>query len=918
MWVAPSLAELVQENFFHREWDRESLDEEQLRLHVKLGWARQAMTPLAGCAPNQRVYSVSYRENQQRKVRDLPIGSRSLLITSSTDEANAKGEIFLRGINKFGDLVQPEVLSCFQDSRDADVDMFIQRKMAGFVVHLFSTDGKTVETMSKHSVCSEHAKEARRILGDELSVEQQTSLAQYMLEHDTTIACECISLSFDKGHPVPEDTIYDHHLVAFAVGLRKSLPELVLPLPKAKRVCESFGMMFAPFQKIPNDRCVLFLREIQEHLTRWHAVVDGAPVSEGFVVVVECRPSDIAASLGYANRCSDRSCAAPMRFKMKSAQYKVMRSLRSLILEGQPSSYQSTMQVAILSWAHSCASLTLQLLREAVSAHGVHSLLLRFMGYVNLQRRKRFVPVESSSVADLGLSVGAALECATLQTERELRQIEESPHGLVMLCGLPGSGKTSLCEHLCSVLRGGAPFDEILHISKDEISRHVTMRRDPAVSAHQLRQIQRDVHRQALQAIQYANMYLARKPRGTRVLVVLDACHATVASRKFFREVFPTRLFLDIIIYVKCDEINKCVARIASRTDHATLHGMGNAERAVYNISRIFVAPQEDVERRRVITVDSFLLSAKECAEYVRGSLNFPLDGSSGKPATYISAQEIPDILESGLRALIYALTGESAVVKPTECAKTLSAVGAALSNIIAIWPSDGIGQDWKSSLWELCVNALCTVLRSTPEQAPSATPFRSLFNWIAGSARVDGALQRSFEVIGGNAKWIPGRVLHQKGMAGASMEQMEKALLERFSVVPPLHVTLHHNKAAWQLFHDSNGATPNVCSWISPGRCAGKPCSVTVKELFFDGDAVGFKVEVLSPSGEIALGYQLGDQNVPLHITLAHTTRVRPDYCGKIMISKASPERCNKPKVAKNFVKIKVDPELVLFGHVA
>lgn len=213
--------------------------------------------------------SVSVREQCQKDVRGLMCGARTLVIDAST------GAVIVRGVNKFfdyADLVserhdddthegskQPSCASsghpcaaAVWDSRFTCCPMWVQRKMAGFVVTLFSLDGRTLRVMSKHVWAGPHVVMARTILSQTLSASQESALAADLHRMQLSVSCECIAEpAQDYAHPIPESAAFHRSLVVFAVQFTHRVMECALAFEHVVTLAAQWGLPCVPHARLP-------------------------------------------------------------------------------------------------------------------------------------------------------------------------------------------------------------------------------------------------------------------------------------------------------------------------------------------------------------------------------------------------------------------------------------------------------------------------------------------------------------------------------------------------------------------------------------------------------------------------------------------------------------------------------------------
>ncbi|TPX57211.1 hypothetical protein PhCBS80983_g03979 [Powellomyces hirtus] len=193
--------------------------------------------------------------------------------------------------------------------------------------------------------------------------------------------------------------------------------------------------------------------------------------------------------------------------------------------------------------------------------------LLRHMrpGSIETAEQERFV---SSYVSHIWKSIASHDTTILEPTDHALHINGPFPQSTrtIILCGLPGSGKSTFATRLCE--RG-----EFMLISQDDIGK------DASLNA----------------------LGTAAK---TKTRFVLDRCNATIAARKdILKMAFePTDA---LCVYFDYDSA-LCIQRADSRNDHPTVR-QGNATRIVEAFQRQFTAPTRDEGFACIVTVRSFL-----------------------------------------------------------------------------------------------------------------------------------------------------------------------------------------------------------------------------------------------------------------------------------------------------------------------
>jgi tRNA splicing ligase len=167
-----------------------------LEAYVTHGRATTSAVELSDGHP---AVSVSFKDASQGDVKNLPCGARSLLIEADT------GAIVCRGINKFFDMGEVSDGWMSEEAlwREKAYRVWAVRKMAGFVVTVFSLDGLHLEVMSKHALVGPHAQAARELLA-KAGGAQRAQMAADLFTWGACASFECIRRTEDYQHPVLE------------------------------------------------------------------------------------------------------------------------------------------------------------------------------------------------------------------------------------------------------------------------------------------------------------------------------------------------------------------------------------------------------------------------------------------------------------------------------------------------------------------------------------------------------------------------------------------------------------------------------------------------------------------------------------------------------------------------------------------
>jgi hypothetical protein len=268
------------------------------------------------------VVSVVVEERHQSDT-SLLCGARTLFLDSAT------GNIWLRGINKFPDLHDAPPGQVQRALAGAKCG-YLLRKMAGFVVHVWSPDGVSLRVASKHALEGPHVTAAQAYLD---GLVRREALAKWLHEGGLVLSGECVDSVFDAYHPIL-DAAFDRQVVFFAAHCRRSRLELTLPFAELVRCGAMFDLAVTPWRGLHGEAGILTQAEALV-VDGWHenaraAELDAAcrgagamfPLAEGFVVLLELPVSGSADAY-----------VLPLRYKMKTLKYTVRRSIRGA-LEG--------------------------------------------------------------------------------------------------------------------------------------------------------------------------------------------------------------------------------------------------------------------------------------------------------------------------------------------------------------------------------------------------------------------------------------------------------------------------------------------------------------------------------------------------------------------------------------------------------
>lgn len=602
--------------------------------------------------------SVVVKESNQLDVNTLPCGARSLLIDPTT------GTVHVRGVNKFLSISNVG-LSFIEDNLCDNFEVYIQRKMAGFCVSVFSPDGEKLSVMSKHSASGPHCQLAERILKSCATLESQKLMAQDLYRLGATATCECIAIAEDFGHPVLEPERFDNQLIMFSIQ-RNQVAERGLPPPQVASFAKRWGIQAAPMLRVHNSKDLL---NIISHISySWAPKVlfehtdlkDTEELAEGVVIVMRkiSSPSRITKTWEQDEEPDDTMLEwkKSFRLKVKTIKYIMLRNLRSRILEGfQRRSF--FIQRVIVEWANSAAS-GLNVngdIEKFVFLHGIWSLWTSFEKFFLREASDSSCPLENhasgnalTSGDERCFSVREAYQQLINQTVKEVVQegikIKDknnpAPITLVVLCGLPGSGKSTFADTFMNQLRVSLKprnFAVGVTIHRDMVHRRMMDgqpgldpaedRMEPAaLSKVQVQNVKQQVHHEIIDIfdrICQLSCFLddgdgkSETANHSGIVVVLDACNSTPSTRRVWRDVLPPSIDAFLIVHLLCSEENEVDKRL-HRPSHERLQDAVEAQRALDTVKKIFVPPNvTEQEDAMVLEFDTCNSTAEECSEEV-------------------------------------------------------------------------------------------------------------------------------------------------------------------------------------------------------------------------------------------------------------------------------------------------------------
>lgn len=607
--------------------------------------------------PAGNYVSVSVKEGFQEDVKTLPCGARSLLVHPETGNIQARGVNKFFSLSELSIKSHLPV----DWTRDAALwrgdkqrfEVYVQRKMAGFSVSFFSGNGKDLSIMSKHSVEGHHVEIAKKVLSSCTSNLQRQTMAHHLHVLNATASCECISLSEDFFHPVLEDERYDNQLVLFSIQLNmvaersidpqdlntyaflwglKCVPQLrVCSQEELERIIFAVAAHWNPaidFENTEKQCTADFskIKDLQELETTKEKLAEGVVlvfaesaslppfgtcpgISKEAVIHTPIANENVCESSAtpFSRRNSPFSPSSEIltvsmsprwmrltRLKVKTPRYICMRNFRSLLL--QESKCRSfLMHYVLLEWSNTKNSTEFSFrngeeeMQVTVERCGVHALCTAFFSYFSHYSRTFY--------RDAVWSIGCAVDHLLKVTEKEVIQESYAPISFIILCGLPGSGKSTFAKKFLGELGiCGFPRHSVaVTISRDRVYQQVkeeacrVCENESSLSKHQLRRLEQKVHTELVRALQGV-IQLSAYTDG-RVIVVLDACNSTPAARKFWRDVLPRSIDYCAIVHICCSDRSELQNRLCQRLSHERLSNPETAQRAFYAVEKKFVVP---------------------------------------------------------------------------------------------------------------------------------------------------------------------------------------------------------------------------------------------------------------------------------------------------------------------------------------
>lgn len=884
-------------------------------LHALIGKGHAKMTPVGG-----ENVSVVVNERHQGDVDTLFCGARSLIIHKGT------GEIQVRGINKFFSLIDIGV-DWVRDSSlwSCCESISAQRKMAGFSVNIFSSDGLSLSVMSKHSLDGPHVLIAKRILDFSVSLAFQREMARDLFALDATASCECISLEDDPFHPTMENKAYDQHLVLYAIQ-RNQLAEISLCDSGVLSYSKKWGILCVPQKRIST---VEVLQQVIQIVTsEWSPRLDFCSeneeevVGEGVVLVLSMAsvhdtplPKLDDQKSGEEREFSDFSSSSQwkklVRIKVKTPQYIALRRFRSLLLSETPSSALIIHSV-LMEWA------TIYQMNpvEVARSQGVCCLWQQFVDYV--EKKSRFL------YRDALWCVGQGYHKLVRQTIGEIKSEYEAPIMLVTLCGLPASGKTTVGKNLLKCL-GASSFDYGLHINRDVVYRRLECagsKENTPMSKHQLQQLNRDVHRELIRLLHQVVKLSSFCRKG--IIVVFDACNSTPGGRRVWREVLPKVIQKNILVYVECSDEAAVANRLQHRVDHERLKDLEEAQRALYTVRKKFIPPVNSEQFDTVVHVDtSGDLSTLEkdtrmLAELISGLEMLPSD------------TELRIIGDSHLFNEIQSLTNpivHSILAVPSFSEATTTWMNDVLS-------TKKVHRSTPERVIQLVVDKTFEDLQKLAVQTLliSGVDKRKHGGYREGIAKTGLVLEKESlgsRVVLGNTRWLHGWLGATSELGNEiDFDGLYTAFLTRFSRAPAApHVTLFFNRESEE---------GDFCA--ETGLSLGQRVRGLLTHLLIDRYAWIWKVKLLC--GDVVVNqWERADNevnlirpsNIPLHLTIGCAENVAFTYAGamekrfieweqadrELALAQRDASAKRSRQKYHNFLELKLDPSIEIWGSV-
>lgn len=785
--------------------------------------------------------SVAFKESVLERRQQLPTGARSLLVDAS------EGSIVARGLNKFSDLSECDLKFIFSCAQHSTASIFLQRKMAGYIVHMFSVDGISVEVMSKHTTDGPHAQFAYQLIQNVLGQSRLALFAKDLRERNWVVTCECIATSWDVHHPILE-SMTTPALIVLSAQHRTSLQEVAEPVHVVRAWCAAWSLVFVETVVVDKDLVsAATVAQWQTELGRWSFE------SEGYVLLLEI-PLPAVASAVRCNQDLTVSGVVPIRFKLKTLRYTTLRCLRSVVLGEHvlhPSHeyFHHPYLVHFLEWAIPALGTSVDAVRERVREKGIWFCSRLFESSLGRShKRLRDADVPTSEVPRL------------IMLTEHIHQQRKALHlvGLVMLCGLPGAGKSTVATEIAATLTAddrSSSVDRVVILCRDEVAQKVAQASGISAdsSNHQRRKLKKLVHDAIVDKVAATVRWLTANDDDLSTLVVLDACHASRDARRMFRELFPTSLGACVCVHVKC---SAAMERASLRSEHPILCA-ADAPKAFQDVQRVFIEPSETSESslRTVLSVDTVHLTPKEAAAVVLSEVKLQMPRPSRGQARLLTTDNLPPLPFDNAASLWESFSRRGETHRSLRTAQF-----------------DVIDKSVETWLWKLVAEALVGVAPS-PSVCPDGEPsgwakgvVSAISDWWHGKAKpsVAGTIEQ------GHVMWLAGKFIERNSRESVTdSARLVEALKQRYDADGGvLHVTV-------AVCRGLRAAEDVAARLQEMGLEEGAVLEFTAVAVLVDDKAVCIEVQAIETSSRRIQDFV----EWPLHVTLGHTHHVGASY---------------------------------------
>ncbi|CAD2213321.1 RNA ligase/AAA domain containing protein, putative [Angomonas deanei] len=798
----------------------------QLQAMARKGYAK--------LIPQEGFVSVSVKASEQGKVGKLPCGARTLLLDEKT------GAIKVRGVNKFFDLDEVS-RSWMEDNQTwTSCTVLCQRKLAGFVVTLFSLDGEKLGVMSKHVCGGTHVEVATRLLNKLLSPTQQANLASDLFHMHASASLECIAPTEDYGHPVLECAAYHDQLVLFSVQKTDSIRELAYTYTQVQTLAAWWGLPCV-------DATVLHsksdLQYYMDSVGQWDTtrIKPFGEVAEGFVILLQVPQTDKESQICF-----------PIRLKLKTTKYITIRALRSLLL-GDSNPKVLLYHEAFLQWYTRRGSR--EALLEEIRAKGVYHLCQQFEADLASRKRERG---ESTTVQE-------GLVEMLRYTSRQVHTAD-APLITVLLCGLPGSGKSTLSRGILQHYTSSeSSFHYGVHLCKDEIHAKLVNERgiDMAANKHKKRRLLAALHKEMQKQVRSVASFCCSSAQPT--LLLIDACNATPEARETWINCLGTTRSRVLTVYLMCDSTDVLHARMVARQQHPLIDSPEVAGLALETVVPLFVPPPV----LDALQLNSGQLSIEEqrstVLEHIESIVNkdskFRQKFSATTPIASSTVSTLEDAASVKVLQAVFGSTVQPGLMAQyTQRARQTDQVVYAAS--LSMTEEDLLNR----------VQAVLTSLLkdSTPQLQGGA--MAAVWSRVKGA--LFGAQPTHTEVAAGHLRWLPGW-LFQRQDHNCQPTNIKDALRSRFNMTPHPHVTLFYAP----IFGEDTEKKLTSTFLTQSAFQVGQPVECTLEELYMDRQALCLKAMV----EEHCTQWSMTEARVPLHVTVGVGDKVKPAYAGEL-----------------------------------